>query len=247
MFIIFGSKTVKTPVKNGLNLRKHCGRCRLLSDMQEHSFRPVGGNKEEKSDFRLVAATNRDLEAMSREGGFRKDLLYRLRSIEIEVPPLRARGDDIIEMALYYSSQFCILYGIDKKGFSPDFIDAILNYSWPGNVRELIHAIEHVIVESRNDPILFPFHLPNIIRTSITKKAISTERRQKSIGINDEKMMYQFHTLVNIPQYREFKEKMERHYLECLMNASSGSKKNACEISGLSRPRLYELLKKHAI
>ena len=97
------------------------------------------------SDFRLVAATNRNLEQMVERGQFREDLLFRLRSFVIELPPLRERPEDIQELARYYADRFCERYGLAPNGFSPEFINILLAYTWPGNVREFVHTMERVL------------------------------------------------------------------------------------------------------
>ncbi len=217
----------------------------FLRVIQEHAFRPVGSQLEERSDFRLVAATNRNLDAMVREGRFREDLLFRLRSIEIAVPPLRERGDDIIELALHYTNMFCKLYNIEKKGFSPDFIDTITSYEWPGNIRELVNTIEHVVIGARNEPILFHYHIPVAIRAKIKKRTIVP--RIPSAPAEDTNLCFPVTPDGSLPTYREFKDEMERRYIETLMERADGVKKKACDLSGLSRPRLYELLGKHGL
>ena len=132
----------------------------FLRVIQEHRFRPVGDKEEIASDFRLIAASNRDLEDMVRKGQFREDLLFRLRAFTIEIPPLRKRSQDIRELALYYMSKLCKQYGMAKKIFDPGFLNVLDAYSWPGNVRELIHALESALVVAQNEPDLFPKHLP---------------------------------------------------------------------------------------
>lgn len=114
----------------------------FLRVIQEHRFRPIGHKQEIDSNFRLIVATNRDLDDMVRLGNFREDLLYRIRSFTIEVPPLRKRSQDIKEIVLYYLPKLCKQYGIEEKAFDPGFFNFLNSYSWPGNVRELIHAIE---------------------------------------------------------------------------------------------------------
>jgi len=216
----------------------------FLRVLQEHRFRPIGADKEETSDFCLVAATNRNLDNMVKEGRFREDLLFRLRSIVISTPSLSQRDDDIVELVLFYTNKFCRLYNLDKKGFSPDFIDAVTSYEWPGNVRELINTIEHVIIEARNEPILFSYHLPALIRTTVKKRILSSRDH------TDKPVDNVFRPFVNsfsLPKFREFKDDMERQYMDILMKTSDGNKKKASDISGLSRPRLYELLKKHGV
>jgi len=137
---------------------------KLLRVLQEKRFRPVGGKAEVKSNFRLISATNRDLEAMVESEKFRQDLLYRLRTFVIELPPIRGRDKDIKELALYYTERFCKDHKVATKKLSEDFFDTLFKYKWPGNVREFINAMEGAVAMGANSKILFSKHLPNYIR-----------------------------------------------------------------------------------
>lgn len=103
----------------------------FLRVLQERCFRPVGGKSELQSDFRLIAATNRNLEEMVRQGEFRGDLLYRLRGFTIELPPLRERPDDVRDLSLFYIGKFCERLGMEIKGLSPEFFEALISYPGP--------------------------------------------------------------------------------------------------------------------
>jgi len=131
----------------------------FLRVIQEHRFRPVGYQQEIGSDFRLIVASNRDLEDMVRQGLFRDDLLYRLRAFTIEVPPLRKHSQDIRELTLYYTAKLCKQFDIAEKVFDPGFFNVLDAYSWPGNVRELIHALESAIIAAQDETAIFPKHL----------------------------------------------------------------------------------------
>ncbi len=117
----------------------------FLRVLQEHRFRPVGAKREVESNFRLIAATNRNLEKMVQDGTFRSDLLFRVRTLTVELPPLSARKEDIKELAMYHMARVCERYQIGTKGFSPEFFDALMAYEWPGNVRELVNAMERAV------------------------------------------------------------------------------------------------------
>jgi two-component system NtrC family response regulator len=114
----------------------------FLRVIQERRFTPVGSNKEIPSDFRLVAATNRNLVDMARKGAFREDLLFRLRSITIDIPPLREHVEDIKDLSIYYTEKICGANKIKTKKISDDCLDVLCAYDWPGNVRELINTLE---------------------------------------------------------------------------------------------------------
>jgi two-component system NtrC family response regulator len=217
----------------------------FLRVLQERRFRPIGGKQEIGSDFRLVAATNRDLEAMVKNGQFRKELLFRLRSFTIELPPLREHPEDIKELTLHYAAKICERYGTDTKGFSPEFFEALDSYDWPGNVRELVNTMERAIAAARQDPILFPKHLPTHIRIDVARTSL---RKEAPVVLSQ---MGGADPLRTLPTLRDFREnaisEAEQQYLYDLMSFTGGDIKDACTISGLSRPRLYALLKKYHI
>ncbi|MGB8953022.1 MAG: sigma 54-interacting transcriptional regulator, partial [Candidatus Aminicenantales bacterium] len=140
---------------------------RFLRVIQEHRFRPVGGRQEIESDFRIVVATNRNLESMVREGRFREDLLHRLRTLSIELPPLRELLEDIKKLTVFYMNALCERFGIVLKKASPEFWEVVTAYKWPGNVRELIQALEKALLSAKDEPMLFPKHLPTYIRIHV--------------------------------------------------------------------------------
>ncbi|MFH1985281.1 MAG: sigma-54 dependent transcriptional regulator [Pseudomonadota bacterium] len=213
----------------------------FLRVLQEHRFRPVGGQQETVSDFRLVAATNRDLEKMVHGGLFRKDLMYRLRSAIIHLPPLKERKADIYPLALHYISGFCIRYSMGVKGVSPEFLEALQAYAWPGNVRELINAMDCAIANAQKHDVLFPMHLPANIRISLKQQTI---RAKKAAHAPQTKPMP---TDASLSSLKASLENAEKRYLEALMIHSSGDIQAACRISGLSRSGLYARLKKYDI
>jgi two-component system NtrC family response regulator len=218
----------------------------FLRVLQERRFRPIGGKQEIRSDFRLVVATNRDLDQMVKEGQFRKELLFRLRSFTIELPPLREHPEDIKELVLYYTAKICERYGTETKGFSPDFFEALDAYDWPGNVRELVNTLERAIAAARQDPILFPKHLSPHIRINVAKTSL-----RKGTPVGSGQREGDTALFAELPPLRDFREsalsEVEQNYLRDLMTRTGGIIKEACKISGLSRPRLYALLKKYHI
>lgn len=126
---------------------------KLLSVLQRRTVVRVGENKERPVDVRVLAATNMDLQAMVRQGNFREDLLYRLNTIEIELPPLRERESDIVPLAKYFLDHLTNRYGKSGLKFSSEALNSLKEYHWPGNVRELEHTIERSIIVS-NDSII---------------------------------------------------------------------------------------------
>jgi two-component system NtrC family response regulator len=215
----------------------------FLRVLQEHRFRPLGSDREIESDFRLISATNKDLNKMVTEGQFREDLLFRVRTLNLDLPPLRERPEDIKELLVYYMAKLCERYGIGIKGFAPEFLNALMTYKWPGNVRELIGTLEKAISDAFPEPTLYPKHLPTDIRVRLKK----TELTKESITPNtvDRPISHSPKFLPTLKDHREEATlKTEKEYLENLLKLTEGNIKEACRISGLSRPRLYALLKK---
>lgn len=217
----------------------------FLRALQEQRFRPLGTNKELESDFRLVSATNRDLEAKVHSGEFRKDLFYRLQSVTLELPPLRTRHTDIKELAVHYMVRLCERYEMETKGFSPDFFDALTAYDWPGNVRELINTMETVLAVARFEPTLFPRHLPTEVRVHEVRASINRKGAEEDTPAKEDSQV------VTLPKLQDLRDaalaKLEKQYLHDLMLFAEGNVKEACRISGLSQSRLYYLLKKYDI
>ena len=215
----------------------------FLRVLQERCFRPVGSRKEIKSDFRLLAATNRDLNEMTRQGKFRSDLLYRLQTFIIELPPLRERREDIKPLAMYHMTRLCEHYHTGTKGFSPEFLDAITSYPWPGNVRELVNTLERVLAVAGLEPTLFPKHLPNHIRIKLARAQAFNPSLEP--GRQEETAK----AAQPLPKLKDFREKaiapLEKQYLKDLISQTGGKPKEALRISGLGKSRFYQLLKQH--
>jgi len=214
----------------------------FLRVLQERRFRPLGGANEMESDFRLIAATNRNLDRLAEEGLFRRDLLFRIRSISLEIPPLRKHPDDLLDIALYHTARICKRSRIEPKQFSPDFTEALSAYSWPGNVRELVNALENAIASALSAPTIFARHLPSAIRIKLTQlKAFGEFSEDHDIES----------VPANLPRLKDFRkdifEKAEGKYLQQLILSSHGNIEEACRISGLGRARLYELLTRHRL
>ncbi len=225
-----------------LNLQKA-----FLRVLQERKFRPVGGGKEVQSNFRLIAATNRGLEEMAEAGEFRKDLLYRLQSIIVELPPIRQRPEDIKELTVYHTNRICERYGTKTKGFAADFFQALSAYEWPGNIRELINTLESAISEAQDEPVLYIKHLPTHIRVKMARASVvedipETDAEKNTSGDSSSEAF--------LP-YREFRDNIlagpEKKYFKDLLTHTRGNISEACRISGLGRTWLYATLKKHGI
>lgn len=133
---------------------------KILRVLQEHEFMRVGESKVRKVDIRIIAATNKDLKVLIGEGKFREDLYYRLSVVEIKVPPLRERKEDIVPLARFFVEKISKKLRIRELRIDPSCIDYLQSYSWPGNVRELENVIERAAIMSENGVIL-PQHLPS--------------------------------------------------------------------------------------
>lgn len=211
----------------------------LLRALQEKRIRPLGSEQEVAVDFRLVAATHRDLNTMVAENTFREDLLYRLRAIGINLPPLRERREDIQEIAIQKTQRLCQQYGMEIKGISQEFLAVLTCQDWPGNVRELINVLEHALATAGHDPVLIPKHLPAHYRISSLKAETGKEDDRPTLaqpaeGTKDE-----------LPSLATYRLSIEKQYLIELLEKAQGDRVKACTISGLSQSTLYTLLSKH--
>jgi two-component system, NtrC family, response regulator len=252
-----GTFTGAERTREGLVRQAHCGTLFLdevgelplslqkafLRVLQEHRFRPLGGSREVESDFRLVAATNRNLDQMVKADQFREDLLFRLRSYVIDLPPLRERPEDLQLLARFYADRFCDRYGLPPKGFSPDFINTLRLYPWPGNVREFVHTMEQTLSSARYESTLFPKHLPTSLRVDVSRASLAQEH---DFNVSQGK-----DTIHNLPKLHDYRDAIyseaEKHYLHDLLSLADQNIAEACQLSGLSQSRLYALMKKHDV
>ncbi len=226
---------------------------KFLRVLQEHRFRPLGAKQEIKSNFRLVSATNRNLDEMVQAGRFRTDLLFRLKAMTIKLPSLKERLEDVKDIALNYLTQICERQRIGMKGVDPEFLDTLTTYDWPGNVRELLNTLETALTASHNQPTLFAKHLPVAIRVHkvrntiemISSDSIQKEDEKEEIAAKDDA------NITPLPCWHAFRKaaamETEKRYLHNLISITQNDIKEACRISELSRSRLYELIKKHNI
>jgi len=238
----------------------------FLRVLQEKRFRPVGDVHETSSDFRLIAATNRNLAAMVEQGAFRPDLLFRLKTIHIETPPLRERPEDIKPLAMYYVNRLCDRYNVPNKGFDPDFFDYLRGYAWPGNVRELFNVLEMAFVSADESRVLYAIHLPNEVRIAVTRASLHQERGLSRAmaallppdippgippgipsAIPPANGAAPPVRMAGRLSLREHKALTERLYLEELAAETGWDMDAMLEASGLSRSHLYALLRKYGI
>jgi two-component system NtrC family response regulator len=217
---------------------------KFLRFLEERRFRRIGGAEEIECDFRLIAATNRDLDFMVKNGLFRNDLLFRLKGAHIDIPPLTERKEDIEALARHYCKVLCEEAGVPEKEITDSFLSSLHSYSWPGNVRELIGALRHALNAAAGFPRFFPIHLPVKIRIENARRSIG-EKQQK------EKQPDAILREDQLPCWKDFRDenllRIEKDYFLNLMAATGYDIKKAKKISGLSRSRLYGLLGRHQI
>ncbi|WP_243302884.1 sigma-54-dependent transcriptional regulator [Geothrix oryzisoli] len=201
---------------------------RLLRVLQEQEIRRVGGNKTIKVDSRVIAATNRDLQQMVKAGTFREDLYYRLSVVELAVPPLRERGDDVGALLDHFLTEFGQK---DQQTYRlhPEARQVLEAYSWPGNVRELSNAVENLTQLSRGREITVD-DLPAKIQADVLKRALL--RPESAEG-----------TPSLIEDWPSLDE-LERRYIQILVGRHK-EKQRIAEILGVDRTTLYRKLKRY--
>ncbi|MFP4391713.1 MAG: sigma-54-dependent transcriptional regulator [Desulfohalobiaceae bacterium] len=218
---------------------------RFLRVLEEKKYRPLGASIEVKSDFRLICATNRDLEALVQEGRFRADLLYRIRLHQIHLPPLRERKQDISLLCKYFLQDIARHTNRPVKDVYPEVQEIFEAYHWPGNIRELKHALEQAVSAAAEEPALHRKHLPLHLRISLLKNSLAESRTngqllhpQASPVRGDQ-----------IPDWKSFKEQVlksaEQRYFQDLHVHTQGRVKEMAKLAGLTQARVYELLKKY--
>lgn len=203
----------------------------LLRVLQEKKCRPLGSTKEISLDFRVISASNRDLKKMVEADEFRRDLYFRLVAFQIHLPSLRERISDIKLLTNHYIYKISDELGINPKGYSKDFLDALKCWDWSGNVRELINVLRTAMVEGMDAPVLYPHYLPLDIRVHYLQKCIVEKRGP------EEKPAF--------PKFKEYRSLTKSKYLDDLIEASGGELEKALALSGMSRSGFYNLLKKH--
>ncbi len=212
----------------------------LLRTLQERSVRRIGGKKEIKVDIRLISATNLSLDQLVKENRFREDFLYRIRAMEIHLPPLRDRGKDIEDIVLKKVHELSNRYNLTPKAISKELLETLMSNNWPGNIRELLNVLEYTLASAGSDPTLVPKHLPPNYRLStLTFETPAT--RENAPSLADEILDGDS----ELPTLNACREQLEITYLTRLMKKAGGNRKTACRLSGVSQARLYALLNKY--
>ena len=189
---------------------------KLLKVVEEGEFYRVGGTKPQKVDVRFIAATNQNVKKLISEGRFREDLYYRMNIMEIFIPPLRERQDDIKPLSAFFLQKHLPKSNKKITGFSDEAMEILLHYSFPGNVRELENIIERAIIIEKT-PVITPESLPRGIR--VLEIATIDPDRIKTV------------------------DQLVREYAEQVVNMLGGNRTRASELLGMSRTSLWKILK----
>ncbi len=195
---------------------------KLLRVLQEKQLRPVGSNSVTPISARIIAATNRDLEEEVRQGRFREDLYYRLNVVQIQIPPLRARGKDVLLLARQFIAQFAERAQKKVSGMSPEAAHRILHFDWPGNVRQLENSIERAVALTRSEQIEVD-DLPERVRTFEGSRAALTDVDSELVLSLDE---------------------VERRHIQRALQAAKGNKTQTAKVLGVDRRTLYRKLER---
>jgi two-component system, NtrC family, response regulator PilR len=201
---------------------------KLLRVLQERKARPVGAHEEGEVNTRVIAATNRDLASLVKEGIFREDLFYRISVIPMELPPLRERQGDIVELTQYFIAKHCDQTG-RKLSISPPAMRLLENYSWPGNVRELEHTIERAVALETTD-VIQPERLPDQV-TKYNQTRVTSALDLPAQGIN----------------LTAHLDQLEKTYVMEALRRTDGNQTNAAQLLQMSVRSLRHLLDKHGV
>jgi DNA-binding NtrC family response regulator len=207
---------------------------KLLRVLQEKKFLPVGSNREVKSNARIVAATNRNLEKMIEESDFREDLFYRLNVMPIFLPPLRERKDDIAALVQHFIKKFAKSHHSMINGIHPQAIETLKNYRWPGNIRELENAIERAfIVENTNQ--IQAESLPEAVRQTMVSSA-TIGGRPSSGPLSQAPLDFEL-----------FKEQAEKDFIISALKANKGRINQTVALANIPKNTLLRKIKKYGI
>jgi two-component system nitrogen regulation response regulator GlnG len=212
---------------------------KLLRVLQEKEFERVGGTEPIKTDVRVIAATHHNLEKMVRDNRFREDLFYRLNVIQMNIPPLRKRKDDIIPLAEHFLRKYRDGRGVSARTFTPETLKALRVYDWPGNVRELENAIQRAVTLSQGDKI-FPDALPPQVFKPGQGVAISFE------SFLEEKLADLVERLGGLEQgdlYDMVLQRVEKPLITHVLRKTEGNQVRAASLLGINRNTLRKKIK----
>ncbi len=202
---------------------------KLLRAVELNSFRRVGGKEEVKVDISLISATNKILMNQVKAGSFREDLFYRLNVIELYVPPLRHRKEDIPILVEYYKNHYIEKHGIDDIIFNDSCMDILMSYDWPGNVRELKNVIERCVVLSDGE----------VVDLDVIPSKVHEEKNIYPVCSGSAN-----HQIIQIPLGMSLKE-VERRVIDQTLHSVDNNKTEAAKILGFSRKTLHNKLDKY--
>jgi DNA-binding NtrC family response regulator len=194
---------------------------KLLRVLQEHEVRRVGDNRNRSVDVRVLAATNRDLTSRVAAGHFREDLYYRIRVVEIHVPPLRERRDDLLALARVLLAEAAKRLKRDVTGLSPASADKLLGYGWPGNVRELANAMERAVVLARGNRVEVE-DLPEEVRSTLAGPVATAGKIRRL-------------------------EDIEKEYILAAIELNDGNQAVTAKELGIGSATLYRRLKSYGV
>lgn len=209
---------------------------KLLRVLQERKFTPVGSTREVKTNARIIAATNRNLEKAIEDGSFREDLFYRLNVMPIFLPPLRERKDDIPALVDYFIKKFSKRHQREIVSIEPRTLAAIVNFSWPGNIRELENVIEHCFIMENSNTITFESLPENVIKAS----------QQPVVANNAVKPSSQSRTDV-VLNFDSFKEQSEKDFIISALKANNGRINQTVAHANIPKNTLLRKIKKYGI
>ncbi|CAE7909513.1 Nitrogen assimilation regulatory protein [Gimesia chilikensis] len=226
---------------------------KVLRLLQEQKFERVGGNKTIETDVRIIAATNRNLEQMVKEGTFREDLFYRLNGMTISLPPLRERGNDVALLVEHYLNEACYEMGRNEiEGISSEALDQLLQYRWPGNVRELQSVVRQSLLNSTS-PVIVPSSLPDDVSSQFksTPEVFQSEDpldEDPALPLSDLQLFVDQRLAAQTKDlYSETLEAMERYLLTRVLNETGGNQTRAAEILGITRGKIRDRIAQFGI
>jgi len=196
---------------------------KLLHALESGEIIPVGSEHPVRVDVRLIAATNRDLEALTRSGEFREDLLFRIDTVRLELPPLRERRDDIPLLAAHFLERVALTSGVEAPSLTTAAMRRLLDYAWPGNVRELAHAIEHAVLVASGGQIQ-PEDLPG--------RVLGEQSVPEAVAVGSDGQ-----------SFREARRKFERAYFSGIIKRAEGKISLAAQLAGIHRATFHKKLR----
>lgn len=208
---------------------------KILRALQEKKFTPVGSNREVKTNARIIAATNRNLEKMMETGEFREDLFYRLNVMPIFLPPLRDRPDDIPVLAVSFLQKFSKEHGKVIAGIEPETLELMKKYRWPGNIRELENVIERAfIVETSN--MMTKSSLPDQIKGTSVAPLANLTNNSTNVMKNSEPLDFEI-----------FKEQAEKEFITSALKANKGKINQTVAQANIPKNTLLRKIRKYSI